>query len=88
MDDPDLETARFEILDFSCPGPKQPRILRLIDARDIPRIDEARKKEMLETFAEGYFRAVAALTDEPPSARDESGDEAPEADSDQPGLYD
>jgi hypothetical protein len=39
MQDPDLETARFEILDFSCPGPKQPRVLRVIDARDIPRID-------------------------------------------------
>src|SRR5947209_7269855 len=27
MQDPDLETARFEILYFSCPGAKQPRTL-------------------------------------------------------------
>ncbi len=88
MDDPDLETARFEILDFSCPGPKQPRILRVIDARDIPRVDEARKKEMLEAFAEGYFRAVAALTGETARPAEERGDEAPEPDPDQPGLFD
>lgn len=88
MDDPDLETARFEILDFSCPAPKQPRILRVIDARDIPRIEEARKKEMLEAFADGYFRAVAALAGEPPRLAEEAGEEAPKADPDQPGFFD
>jgi hypothetical protein len=87
MDDPDLETARFEILDFSCLGPKEPRTLTVIDSRDIPRIEEARKTEMLEAFAEGYFHAVAALKGEPPSA-EEDCDEATKPDPDQPGLFD
>jgi hypothetical protein len=88
MQDPDLEGARFEILDFSCPGPKEPRRLTVIDAQDIPRIDEARKKQMLEVFAEGYLQAVAALKGEPTPAADGRGDEAAEADPEQPGLFD
>jgi hypothetical protein len=88
MDDPDLETARFEILDFSCPGPKAPRTLTVIDARDVPRVSEERKREMLEAFAEGYFQAVAALKGEPAPATDEYGAETPKADPDQPGLFD
>lgn len=87
MQDPDLENARFEILDFSCPTPKTPRCLRVVDARDIPRIDDARKAEMLESFAEGYFRALADLAGSPPpSGSDRPGDRAP--DPDQPGLFD
>lgn len=74
LQDPDLETARFEILDFSCPAPKQPRTLRVIDARDIPRLSDARKLVMLESFAEGYFRALeelAGATPPPPPEREE-----------------
>jgi hypothetical protein len=88
MQDPDLEMARFEILDFSCPAPKQPRTLRLIDARDIPRVNEARKAEMLDAFAEGYFRAVAMLSAEATRPADESTKDAPAPDPDQPGLFD
>jgi hypothetical protein len=87
MQDPDLETARFEILDFSCLGPKQPRTLRIIDAREIPRIGAARKAEMLDAFAEGYFRAVAALKRDS-AAADDPDKEAPKADPDQPGFFD
>jgi hypothetical protein len=87
MDDPDLEAARFEILDFSCPEPKSPRVLTVIDARDIPRVTEARKMEMLEAFAEGYFRAVAVLSGEPRPA-EERPDDTPKTDPDQPGLFD
>lgn len=86
MDDPDLEAARFEILDFSCPSPKLPRTLTVIDARDIPRIGEARKLEMLEAFAEGYFRALASLKGEPAPAADDR--RTPDVDPDQPGLFD
>ena len=86
MQDPDLETARFEILDFSCPGPKAPRTLTVLDARDIPRMDEARKTEMLEAFAEGYFRALASLAGSSPPPEDR--DEPPRPDPDQPGLFD
>jgi hypothetical protein len=88
MQDPDLETARFEILDFSCPAPKQPRTLRVIDARDIPRVNETRKAEMLDAFAEGYFLAVAALSGESTRPADESTKDAPAPDPDQPGLFD
>ncbi len=87
MDDPDLETARFEILDFSSPDPKSPRILRVIDARDVPRVTEARKKEMLEAFAEGYFQALATLRREPMTAEKRPSD-TPTADPDQDDLFD
>ena len=86
MQDPDLETARFEILYFSCPGPKAPRTLTVLDARDIPRMDEARKTQMLEAFAEGYFQALATLAGTPPPPEDR--DEPPPPDPDQPGLFD
>jgi hypothetical protein len=88
MQDPDLEGARFEILDFSCPSPKEQRRLVVVDAQDIPRIDEARKKQMLEVSAEGYFQAVAALKDGPTPAADEPEDDATEADPEQPRLFD
>ncbi|MES2196357.1 MAG: hypothetical protein V4517_18205 [Pseudomonadota bacterium] len=66
-DDPDLAAADFQILDFSAPKvktgrTKPPRQLRIIDARDIPRVTEATKLEMLTVFAEGYFMAVAELS--------------------------
>jgi hypothetical protein len=68
-DDPDLAAADFQILDFSVPKAnkpkagqlKPPRQLRVIDARDIPRVSEPTKLEMLTVFAEGYFMAVAEL---------------------------
>jgi hypothetical protein len=59
LQDPDLETAQFDVLDFSMTNGK--RELTVIDARDIPRIDEARKTDMLSTFAEGFFLAQAEL---------------------------
>lgn len=82
MQDPDLENARFEILDFSCPNPKTGRCLRVIDARDVPRINNARKAEMLEKFAEGYFQALAKLAGYPPPS-----DDRPTG-SDHPDLFD
>jgi hypothetical protein len=89
MQDPDLETARFQILDFSCDGPTAPRTLTVIDARQIPRSKEKRKTEMLEVFAEGYFLAVAILADrgvaDPHSDRPD--DEAPGPDPRQPDLF-
>ena len=87
MQDPDLEAARFEILDFSSLTPKLPRRLTVIDTRDIPRVDDARKTEMLEAFSEGYSQAQATLAGKgtpPPEDRDE----APSPDPNQPGLFD
>jgi hypothetical protein len=88
MQDPDLETARFEILDFSCKGSKSVRTLMIVDARDIPRVDEARKTEMLAAFAEGYFQAVAALASEPPPAERGREDEGRGLETDQPDFFD
>lgn len=87
LQDPDLESARFEILDFSCPRPKAPRVLRVIDAREIPRLDESRKAEMLERFADGYFWALEELASSPP--RPPAGDRpAPHApDPAQPDFF-
>lgn len=76
LQDPDLESARFEILDFIVPIGGITRELAVIDAREIPRVHESRKIEMLETFAEGYFRALEILSkrksspDAPNDARD------------------
>jgi len=72
LQDPDLESARFEILDFSCPVGKDVRTLKIIDAQDIPRVDDATKRAMLEIFAEGYFLAQAELARKP---KPERGDE-------------
>jgi hypothetical protein len=85
MQDPDLENASFRILDFSCPSPTEPRELKIIEARDIERVDDGTKKAMLDVFAEGYFRAVEALKDAPPPAEDDAGDE--EEATDQPPLF-
>ncbi|AVM73393.1 hypothetical protein [Magnetospirillum gryphiswaldense] len=85
LQDPDLEDARFEILDFSAPAPKQPRRLRVIDAREIPRVSDDELREMLAVFAEGFFFAKQELESAPqkPSEKaDQKGDE----DEDQPHL--
>ncbi|MNT46165.1 hypothetical protein D3C72_1827920 [compost metagenome] len=88
MQDPDLENARFEILDFSCSGPKSPRRLTLIDAKDIPRIDEPRKVAMLAAFAEGYFTALAELARQRPADNAQRRGDEPGPDPSQPGLFD
>lgn len=70
LQDPDLEAAHFEILDFSAADSKSPRELTIINAWDIPRIDEARKIEMLEVFADGYFQAIETLSGRRPPSED------------------
>jgi hypothetical protein len=86
LQDPDLERARFEILDFSAPSAKGGRMLRVMDAREIPRIDDAQKYAMLETFAEGFFLASAELASGKASGGEEAADE--KRDPDQPGFFD
>ena len=67
LSDPDLETAVFQILDFSAPAAGRPRELKVVDAKDVPRVSEVRKREMLDIFAEGYFQAQAILAALPPT---------------------
>ncbi len=85
MQDPDLEAARFEILDFSCPSSRKPRDLTIVDASLIERVSDEQKKAMLETFADGFMLARAMLSELSPTA--ERGD-APPTDPNQPGLFD
>jgi len=61
LQDPDLEDANFLILDFSTPGPKQPRTLKVINAADIPRVTAAEREKMLSIFVEGFELAKAVL---------------------------
>lgn len=85
--DPDLEEAKFEILDFSAPSAKQPRTLQVIDARDVPRLPAGDKAAMLAVFAEGFHLAQAELA----GVKDEAEQEAPRDSAwpdDQPGLFD
>ena len=87
LQDPDLDEARFEILDFSSPSPKLSRTLEVIDGREIPRLSEKRKKDMLEIFAEGYFRAKDQLANKKDSEA-RSDNSPPQPDPNQPGLFD
>ena len=84
--DPDLDSARFQVLDFSAPKGSPTRDLRVIDADDVPRISDDRKVEMLAVFAEGYRLAREELAGR---GRPDDGDRpaAPD-DPDQPRLFD
>lgn len=57
LQDPDLDTAIFQILDFSCIDGAEGRQLLVVDARDVPRLNETEKRSMLEVFADGYRAA-------------------------------
>ncbi len=84
LQDPDLETANFNILDFSVPPNGTKRELIVTNALDIPRINAARKKEMLEVFAEGFF---AALTELAQAGAPEEKQDAEKRDPRQRDLY-
>jgi hypothetical protein len=84
LQDPDLESARFDILDFS--APRGTRELTIVDARKIPRVDEARKLAMLSTFADGFFQAQAELKSKPERGAEKKSDE--KRDPNQPGFFD
>jgi len=57
LQDPDLDTAIFQILDFSRIDGAEERQLLVVDARDIPRLNRTEKQSMLEVFADGYRAA-------------------------------
>ena len=83
LDDPDLETARFQILDFSMRDGK--RELNVVDAEEIPRVSQERKKEMLAIFADGFFKAQEALKAAPSQEEEKP---APEPDPNQGDFFD
>ena len=59
--DPELEDAKFEILDFSAANSKECRQLRTIDTADIQTFNSKETAEMLAIFVEGFERAEARL---------------------------
>ena len=71
--DPELEEAKFEILDFSAVNSKECRQLRIIDTADIYTFNSKETAEMLTIFVEGFERAEARLKEvEIPSKRKET----------------
>ena len=87
LQDPDLEEAKFEILDFSSPGKGLPRELSVVDAREIPRVTDSEKVQMLSVFAEGFTMAQAQLS-RVPEDTEETEERRPDEDLDQPDLFD
>ena len=57
LEDPDLDTAIFQILEFSRIEGAEERQLQVIDARDIARLNDAEKLKMPGIFADGYRAA-------------------------------
>lgn len=74
MEDPDLETATFQLLDFSIPKDEQDRQLSIRDGREIPRLSITERDEMLGTWAEGFRLAQAHMA----GMKDEPRDDQPE----------
>jgi hypothetical protein len=55
--DPDLDDARLQILDFSEPDQGKGRSLRVIDASDVEVLPRKKVVDMLSVFAEGFRMA-------------------------------
>lgn len=86
--DPDLEEARFQILDFSVPRGETKRELVVHEANDIPVITDQRKREMLEIFGEGLVRARAEIAQKPSKKEERrGGDRNPDVPPDHPDLF-
>ena len=88
LDDPDLAGADFHVLDFSAPGAKLDRELRIFSSRDIPRVSEDEKLAMLATFADGYFLAQSHLAGYPSGKQTDDGREQPRPDPAQGDMFD
>jgi hypothetical protein len=78
LEDPDLDTAIFQILDFSRPAAEEKRRLLIVEAREIPRLTDSRKRAMLETFADGYRRARDELAGVKPEKKDRAEEKRPD----------
>lgn len=84
LQDPDLDTAIFQIIDCSCMMGGDCRTLQVIDARDIPRLNYSDKRAMLEVFADGYRAARDEIARTQPMRDD---DEAKPHDPKQGDLF-
>lgn len=86
LQDPDLDQAKFQILDFSIPAGSADRKLFILDANDVPRLSESDKKGMLEIFADGYRLARSELMGAKPDKDTRS--DAPGPNPDQKDFFD
>ena len=84
--DPDLENAAFQILDLSAPAIDQPRTLKVIDSRDVPRLSKSDLDLKLQIFAEGFFIAERVLSSDP-SLGQRADKPAPDANDSQCDLF-
>ena len=65
LQDPDLEDAKFEILDFSASTSSRGlRQLNVIDCSEVPKLKKDRLREMLSIFVEGFEQATKFLEKE------------------------
>ncbi len=87
-DDPDFDDIVFEILDFSANDSKSARTLDTLNAADVPRLSNSRKREMLETFVDGYNKAKAILEADPNiKPEKDTSDDDRYSDDAQPDLF-
>lgn len=86
MQDADLESANFDILDFSKAKGEEGRVLTIRNASDIPRLSAPARNEMLAIWAEGLRRARKTIADSPPET--ERDEEIERPDPRQTDLFD
>lgn len=84
--DPDLEAAKFMILDFSAPTARSCRTLRIIDAHEIPTISETRKAAMIQNVVEGFAMARAEISRRADRQRPNQASESAYDDPNQPAF--
>lgn len=65
LQDADLEDAEFTILDFSADSSRSSRSLKAVNTRDISRVSDRRKAEMLSVFAQGFDLASTEISRRP-----------------------
>lgn len=85
--DADLDSATFQILDFSAPAKSKRRQLQVFDTKDIPKLSESRKIEMLMVFADGYQLAKEALAAKAVKANQHSKRESQPQDDQQSDMF-
>jgi hypothetical protein len=72
--EPDIETARMPILDFSIPPEEEERKLAVINENDVERVAPSELQHWMQIFAEGYRAARAELAGRKPEATEKRDD--------------
>jgi hypothetical protein len=85
LQDADLEDAEFTVLDFSAHSPRSSRQLQVFGAKDIPRVSDKRKMQMLAAFANGFELANAEISNRPQGVAEKPRPQP--LDDDQLGLF-